>query len=29
MILMLLKIYKNAKLMRSGEKEGRFAIVSN
>jgi hypothetical protein len=29
MILMLLKIYKSAKLMRGGEKEGSFAIVSN
>jgi hypothetical protein len=29
MILMLLNIYKSAKLMRGGEKEGRFGIVSN
>ncbi len=29
MILMLLKICKSAKLMRGGEKEGKFGIVSN
>jgi hypothetical protein len=29
MNLMLLKIYKSAKLMKGGEKEGSFGIVSN
>jgi hypothetical protein len=29
MNLMVLKIYNSAKLMRGGEKEGSFGIVSN